>query len=152
MFGTTEASSPIRLAFSPNGRWLACCTGEFSLAPNEVKVWDLGAGTDRVLTSGPVASDLDLGLCLAFHPDGRTLVAGKGRGVLTQWDVATGKKLGETKVDYLAGKPTDGTSCVRGLAFSPDGNTLAANCANYPTGESGPRSNAVQLWKVNRKP
>ncbi len=53
---------------------------------------------------------------VAFAPDGSTIVTGSGK-VLRLWDSATGKLLG----DFNGSEAS-----VEGLAFSPDGETLAS--------------------------
>lgn len=63
---------------------------------------------------------------LAFRPDSKLLASTRNRGELRLWDVATGELL--DKVDHSGGM--DGFVTDRGLAFSPDGKTLAVGMAS----------------------
>jgi RNA polymerase sigma factor (sigma-70 family) len=145
MSGTANRGAyRVRIAFSPDGRWLASC-GLSMVEPGEVKVWDLAAGTGRTL-----ASRLHCFHCLAFHPDGRTLVVGDWDCV-TQWDVVTGENRGELAVQ-ISKKRKDGRQpYVCALAFSPDGHTLATAVADFDRPPQGGRMSAVQLWTVTRE-
>jgi hypothetical protein len=59
--------------------------------------------------------------CLAFSPDGRTLVAG-GRTGVRLWDAATGK-------DRLADRPGHSLA-PQVLAYAPDGKTIVSGADN----------------------
>ncbi|MDR3620743.1 MAG: protein kinase [Paludisphaera borealis] len=98
------------LAASPDGRTLA--SGD---DPGEIRLWDLSAGTCRVIASGLGGRVIGL----AFSPDGRTLASSRRgfTGRVALWDVATGKLKRR-----LAG--ARGT-CHR-IWFSVDGFTLSA--------------------------
>ncbi len=54
--------------------------------------------------------------CLAFSPDGTTLVAGRPFGGLTLWDAGARKETATAKGHNV---------CVLAVAFSPDGKTVA---------------------------
>src|SRR5262249_25288226 len=62
---------------------------------------------------------------VAFSPDGRLVAAGGGdwRGIVMLYETATGKEVGQL-----------GTEPARlyGLAFAPDGRTLAVACGDRP--------------------
>ena len=82
---------------------------------------------------------------VAFGPDGRLLAAGgcgefsNGsciRGEVRLWDVATGEPRGQPLADY------DGIVEPR-VAFSPDGETIAAGGCVRP---EGAENCAVQIW------
>jgi WD40 repeat protein len=66
---------------------------------------------------------------LEIHPDGQTVVSGDLLGSIRQWDLATGKLVDTFDAGPLhtfeGGQMVD-FGGVRGLAFSPDGNALAA--------------------------
>jgi WD40 repeat protein/serine/threonine protein kinase len=140
-----------RVAFQANGQVLA--TGG-----DNVKLWETATGQE-VRTLGPS------GDALAMTPDGQTLATGAGDGVRL-WECATGRELfprtGIQEVGVAAVSP-DGTTVatggatirlwdartakvrqslilhrrgVGGVAFSPDGKTLA----------SGSGDGTVRLW------
>ncbi len=95
-----------RLAFSPDGKYLACgdegAIRLFVAADGkEVRRFERHAGFVHAL---------------AFSPDGRNLASAQGYAV-SLWDVATGKR-----VHHFPGHE----SPVACLAFSPDGTTLAS--------------------------
>ncbi len=102
------------LAFSPDGTRIAV------LETDAVRIWDVASGveTTPLETDG---ADFTYG-SLAFSPDGRWIAAGGGTYKPTHldfyvWNARTGERY--------AARSADGDQ-VRALAFSPDGNTLAA--------------------------
>jgi WD40 repeat protein len=114
------------VAWHPGGRRVASAgsaDGQFT-----VKVWDATTGEDIFTLRDP--SRLEF-LAVAFSPDGRHLVTGRGNGAVQLWDAETGRKVG-----------TLGThnGPVRGVAFSPDRRHLATEGAD---GE-------VKLWDATR--
>jgi WD40 repeat protein len=78
------------------------------------------------LTGGPGAVT-----CLAYTPDGRTLISGANDGVVQFWDVESRDLKNTIKAH---------TGAVRALALSPDGRTLA-------TAGAGP-DRFVRVWDV----
>jgi WD40 repeat protein len=56
----------------------------------------------------------------AVSPDGRVLAIGQAEGTVTTFDSTSRRKLGEYRIGSAIG-----TGLVQGLAFSPDGDTLA---------------------------
>lgn len=116
------------IAFAPRGRLAALVTKDYA-----VKLWDF----DRDREGATFPADTRNGaFSVAFAPDGRRLAVMGSRdggrvyeGVVTVWDVGTGKKHAElTKV---------GIGSNASVVFSPDGNTLA-----WRTGGQ------VSLWDV----
>ncbi len=110
----TRAWQPQSLAFSGDLSTLA--------APNyqEVDLWDTAAGRRAWLSE-----HLGKVCCLAYSPDGKTLVAASSlteyptwryRGDLRLWDVASGKERAAF---------TEGLGEVTAAALSADGKTLA---------------------------
>jgi RNA polymerase sigma factor (sigma-70 family) len=77
---------------------------------------------------------------IAFSPDGKTLGASQGTGVL-RWDTATGKELTAVSFDQTPGEQTDpnappdrGAYLVRSVhsfTFSPDSKSVAALITAY---------------------
>jgi WD40 repeat protein len=102
------------LAFSPDGTTLAAAHPDC-----HVRLWNLAKGKELTAMKHPNPV-----LCLAFHPDGRTLVTGSdGDTLLRRWDVSTGKCVAEFETNavwYINRQ-------VNVVAFSPDGKTLVTN-------------------------
>jgi YD repeat-containing protein len=101
-----------RVAYSPDGRWLAAACAE------GIRVWD--AATYRelrtlpVLPAGPAAPRV---IALAFAPNGRLAAATQGtEGAVSVWDAAGGEQLLRFKGHG---------EFVHALAFRPDGRQLA---------------------------
>src|SRR5262249_41614292 len=127
---------PCCQAFSADGTLLAVADG---VSPNIIRLFDVASGEEvRQTCAAERAAS-----ALAFSPDGKMLAAwhawcgggpgdgGRGKCVLVLWDVITGKE----RVRLIEEAPVPKG---RGLAFSPDGRTLAS---------SGP-NNSVCVWEV----
>src|SRR5262249_4380077 len=112
--------SAFSMTFRPGGDQLAS-----GAADGAILVWEPRAGSLlRILSKGT-----DTVYALSYSPDGRLLASGhgfppweevdhmRGRGVVRIWDAATGEVL-----HTLQGH----TQNVMGVAFSPDGRTLAS--------------------------
>ena len=70
------------LAFSPDGKSLACAVDEVGIT-----LWDPDTGKELRTFGGPTA----FGSALAFRPDGRQLAAGSASGNSVRlWDVSSG--------------------------------------------------------------
>jgi WD40 repeat protein len=113
-----------KLAFSPDGELLAWSSAQDQEA--HVVLWEVGAGRFRhdLGRPGEVRD-------LAFASDGRLLAAALGDGSALVWDVSTGA---------LRERHQCGLSQADGVAFAPDGRTLAVGGAG-----DGAR---VVLWDV----
>jgi WD40 repeat protein len=98
------------LAFGGNGKTLAAATDFLSVGNATLR--DVATGNVLTILEGHTHSN-----CLAFSPDGKTLVALSHDKTLRLWDLATGK-------DKI--QPPGHTNWVTALAFSPDGKTLAS--------------------------
>src|SRR5262249_4057923 len=109
------------LAFSPDGKTLLCATALAANKPGKLKFWDTATGKENAAFEVPAG----FVLAAAFSSNGKTLAISADFGVGQQvqlWDVCTGKKPGELRVD------NNGTDTF--LKFSPDDETLAIWSAN----------------------
>ncbi|MBM4094185.1 MAG: hypothetical protein FJ276_32980, partial [Planctomycetes bacterium] len=99
-----------RLAFSPDGRFLAA--GDWS---GDLVVWDLASRQHKRLEGEGSPTT-----CLVFSPDSKTLASGSDDGVVRLWDIET-----MTQRAALTGHDNR----IFCLAFSPDGSRLASSSA-----------------------
>jgi WD40 repeat protein len=122
-----EAAEGISLAFSLDGRRLAC-GGEGSVTVCEVP------------SGRPVFSALghqDLVVSVAFSPDGRRLATASWDKTVKVWDAATGRR-----VLALQGH----TARVTSVAFSPDGERLASGSDDHTIRLFAATSGEEVLW------
>ncbi len=102
----------IRLAFSPDGRFLGTTTDTpFELA----KIWDAVSGKEISTFSGHSYISIISGI--AISPGGERVATSANSGSLKIWDAKTGEELLN-----LVGH----TGIVEGVDFSPDGKYLAS--------------------------
>jgi RNA polymerase sigma factor (sigma-70 family) len=119
------AADAARIRLSRDGKRLAVIRSD---------VWEvliLDGGTGKVQTTLDKNRQLQVE-CVAFSPDGRTVVTGLHGGTVYIWDAATGK--------YLGWLPSQGQGdVIWGIEFSRDGRHLVT--ASY----TGP----VRVWELD---
>src|SRR5262249_28880185 len=121
LFSVQGAGRPHALAFSPDGRTLAC--GGYSVA--ELTLWELATAQVR----GVLKTARGRLCSVAFSPDGKTVAAGwrdvgpEEKAGVVLWDLLNGPELGTLKVHRGL------LPCV---SFSPNGRMMAA-CDSYGT-------------------
>jgi WD40 repeat protein len=111
------------VAFSPDGRGLACGEHAANWPSSSLRVWDTATG--QLLLK--VKTDQAGIPAIAFSPNGKALATAGIDGSIRVWAPATGVMLTQVRAHRGA---------VRGLAFAPDGKTLAS------AGDDG----IIQLW------
>lgn len=107
---TTEGGVT-RLAFHPNGRWLAGAT-----LNHTIRIWDIPSAKLHV----EINDFEDMADALAFSGDGKWLASGGGDHGLRLWNTATFTLEGSLELD----------SQIKALGFSPDGRYLYTGNAN----------------------
>jgi serine/threonine protein kinase/WD40 repeat protein/tetratricopeptide (TPR) repeat protein len=105
----------VSLSFSPDGHYLvAIKLGSWTNKP-ELLIWEVASGT-AVVRMRHVGPPYYLKEPVRFRPDGRVITTRDVNGVLSLWEVPSGKLRGEPR-------PLDGHGVTR---FSPDGRVIAA--------------------------
>jgi WD40 repeat protein len=100
------------IAYSPDGNLVVSGGGDGVGKGGELYLWD--AATGRLKWSLKGENDVQV-VVVAFSPDGQSFAAAAVTGVTRIFDTATGRVL----------QTLDGGGGLRGLAYSPDGKTLA---------------------------
>jgi WD40 repeat protein len=112
--------------------------GFASWTKNEVKVWDLPGGIERLNLSAPLPNACSF----SVSPDSRTLALrtlnSEQLVEISVWDLGTGTKRTTFKAASLTGKKDDDKINVESLAFTPNGRALF----------SGWTDGTVRLWNV----
>jgi WD40 repeat protein len=125
-------SSVLIVALSADGRY---CAGA-----GATNVWLWETTTRRLLQQWP-ASDIGSWVSpMAFSPDGRFLAVGETN--VTLWDVLSGAKARTLESE----SPFASNEGIIGLAFSPDGETLAAGSYVGLRGKPAP---TIGIWDVS---
>ncbi len=118
-----------RVAFSPDGTLLASA----AVTPTII-LWNAETGEKvRELDDG------SFGNCVAYSPDGTLIATGDMEGMVRLWNVETGEVAREIEAQVQENEyGMKVTKTVYGLAFSPDGSTLAASGGHK----------TITLWNV----
>jgi WD40 repeat protein/beta-lactamase regulating signal transducer with metallopeptidase domain len=136
------AGGGFRVAVTPDGKTLA------GAGDHVIQLWDVATGKELRQLEAPAA-----GLAgLLFSPDGRSLAGRTVDGGLVVWATDTGKMVHSLRP---ARRPADNTFVIvfgsdggansPGMAFSPDGKTLAAAATDYPKQGA---VHSVKLWDL----
>jgi WD40 repeat protein/beta-lactamase regulating signal transducer with metallopeptidase domain len=130
------------VALAPDGKTLAAGNG------NRIQLWDVATGKELRQIEGPSTGVAGL----LFSPDGRTLAARSAEDSFFLWKTDTGKEIRQIKPpprktgnEIVLTFGGDGTDAP-GMAFSPDGRTLAAATTKFD--QQGAGSNAITFWEV----
>lgn len=119
---TAHTGRAHKVAYSPNGRWLAT-TGE----SDGVHVWIADTGEHVYHLAEIAATDVN------FSPDSQILAVGTGAATIELRAAATGELLGDPILGH--------TNTVWSVEFSPDGRRLA----------SSSRDSTIRIWDVNTR-
>nr|WSZ95896.1 TIR domain-containing protein [Streptomyces sp. NBC_00857] len=132
------SEAPQRAVFSPYGPLLAIASED-----SRVSLWDV-ADPARPVARADLYTQSRFGIySVAFSPDATTLATGDSDGTVALWDVSD--PLRPRSGARLSGH----TTTVGGLAFSPDGHTVASTDAYDTLLDDGTGGHAVRLWAVS---
>jgi|GEM_PF-1036233 len=136
--GTTHLrheAKVIQALFSPDGRTLATAGWD-----RAVRFWDPRTG--EAIPGQDALKDESVPRSVDYSPDGKLLAVGYGDGTIQLWDVVARRERFRFKGPRRRG-PGDrkalGFLAIRGIAFAPDGLTLAS---------MSDEDNRVWLWDV----
>ncbi len=141
------------VAFSPDGESLVAVghipSWRSPAGPGLIELWNIRTGEETLIRNGLPHSLT----CVAFSPDGRTLVTGDNGQTVRLWELATGR---ERHCFSDHGSP------VYNVIFSPDGKLVASggpdapvfvwdvegNYDKQPSGAAFTEDEKTKLWKA----
>lgn len=104
------------VAFSPDGRRLACAVGSGHNEETAIIIWDATTGKKSLTLMGHKSAIWSV----AFSPDGKRLASASDDYSVKVWDITIGHEVFTFK--HL--------NVVRSVAFSPDGRRLASSSSD----------------------
>lgn len=113
------------VAFSPDGNFLATCTGDYVHEKFSAKIYDIQMGKPVHIFNGHT-SYLTY---IAFSPDGKKLATASSDHTAKLWDVESGKTILTLN---------EHQSTVNSITFSSDGKYLA----------TGSNDNTARIWDI----
>ena len=131
------------LALSPDGTKLASCGHD-----KTVRISSTNDGKKEAAFAHP-----EIVLSVAFHPDGKFVVTGDAKGVIRQWDLATGKAVREFDAKQMLYTTRHlEVGGVRCFAFSADRSLMIAGGAIPKTSGGVTATNLILAfdWKTGK--
>jgi len=125
-----QARGVMGVAFSPDGKLLAGATGD-----GPIVVWDAANGAEKMRLPGHPENTAS---SVAFSPDGKLLASSGWDGKVKVWEAASGAELVTLGVEPSVVAGSLRVVAVDRVAFSPDGQLLAAALAD----------GTAQIWAV----
>ncbi len=127
------------IAFSPDGKTIASgSTDQTSVGnkkPVTIRIWNAVTG-EHIRT---ISRHSDKVTCIAFSPDGKTLVSGSMDQTIRFWDIHTG----DQKLGLISQK-----GVITCIAFSPDGKIIAAGNGRPKNENNKYPDKTIQLWEA----
>ena len=139
------------VAFSPDGKLLASVhnqrdpDGDMTKAAATIRLWDVDRGVETTAFAQEPGTHA---YALAFAPDGTSFVVGivHSSGQRLQWTEIRLVRIDRSLLDWTVGRTQ---TAVRELAYSPDGQLLAAAGWRYTLGIRAESVAELSLWNVS---